>query len=172
MLMHMLDAAAEGPEKRFAPMTAYRAWAGWTALIDGGGYQVKHVAARRDVLSPESAVRVLCEVYARAVMEVALAMYFDRCDSRVDVEVMLQMVDAFGQEVAEEVYRRVAAVGPVVPYAGRAPSGVIVERGTYGAVDECAQRGTGEAVLGAGAEGSGDAATAGGAESGESDATR
>jgi hypothetical protein len=168
-LMDTGDGAAEGPQKRFAPMTCYRAWAGWTAVIDGGGYQVKHVAAKRDVLSSESVVRVLCEVYARAIMEVALATYFDRVDSKVDVEVALQILDAFGLEMAEEVYRRVQAVGPVVPYAGRHPGGIVLTRGTttYAEHEKC---GASEALPSESAETGSDPAAAGSAESGESDA--
>lgn len=111
------------PEERapFSVMAAYRAWASWVALLDGGGYQVKHVVARRDSITAETAVRVLCEVYARAVFEVALALEFDKADSKVDVEIMLQIIDAFGRSVGEEVYARVGAIGPVVPYAGRMP---------------------------------------------------
>ena len=134
-MIRLMDQAPPDAPKPFSVMVAYRAWAQWTAVLDGGGYQVKHVVAKRDVLSLESAVRVLCEVYARAVFEVALAMRFDRVDSKVDVEVMLQIVDAFGQEVGEEVYARVRAVGPVVPYAGRTPMGAIETARALGCVD-------------------------------------
>lgn len=126
-MSRLMDEVLPGAPKPFAVMTAYRAWAHWSAVLDGGGYQVKHAAAKRDVLSSESALTVLCEVYARAVFEVALAMHFDGVDSKVDVEVMLQVVDAFGPDYAEEVYARVSAMGPVVPYGHRSRVGGFVD---------------------------------------------
>lgn len=98
----------------FGVMSCYRAWSHWCAHLDGGGYQVKHVAARRERLSHEQVVMPLCEVYSRAVFEVALALEYDRCDTHVDHEVLLQIVDAFGLAMADEVFVACEKVGPVV----------------------------------------------------------
>lgn len=97
------------------PTTAFRAWSGWTALIDGGCYQVRHIAARRERMSLSDAVKCLCEIYARAVFETAFGMFFSDVDSRADVEVLAQITDAFGPEIARRVAADVAEVGPVPP---------------------------------------------------------
>lgn len=110
----VMDCEGAGAANPFGVMSCYRAWSHWCARLDGGGYQVRHVSARVDRLKADKAVEVLCEVYARAVFEVSLAMCFDNCDSRVDHEVLLQIADSFGRPVAERVYERVASVGPVV----------------------------------------------------------
>lgn len=98
----------------FSVMACYRAWSHWCAKLDGGGYQVRHVAARKDRLTHEQLLDPLCEIYARAVFECALSMNFDRVDSHVDHEVLLQILEAFGLQTADDVYRAVEKVGPVV----------------------------------------------------------
>lgn len=104
-------------EKRhpWLPTTAFRAWSHWTAQIDGGCYQVRHVAERRERMSQADAVKCLCEVYARAVFEVAFGIFFSDVDSRADIEVLTQITHAFGANVARTVAEEVSIVGPVPP---------------------------------------------------------
>lgn len=109
-----LDDTEAGKGHAFSVMSCYRAWSHWCAKLDGGGYQVRHVAAKKDRLTREQLLDPLCEIYARAVFECALALHFDRVDSHVDHEVLLQIVEAFGLSTADDVYRAVELVGPVV----------------------------------------------------------
>ena len=109
-----LDEGEEPQSQSLSVLTAYRAWSHWCAKLDGGGYQVRHVAARRERLSREQVVNPLCEVYARAVFEVSLALHFDGVDTQVDHHVLLQIAESFGLSTADEVYRLVSGVGPVV----------------------------------------------------------
>lgn len=98
----------------FGVMACYRSWAHWCARLDAGGYQVRHVAHRKDRLQPDQILEALCEVYSRAIFEVALAMEYDKMDSQVDHQVLLQITEAFGLAVADEVHRWVNELGPVV----------------------------------------------------------
>lgn len=109
-----LEETEEKEGHAFSVMACYRSWSHWCARLDGGGYQVRHVASRKDRLTKEQAIEPLCEVYARAVFEVALALEYDGVDSQVDHHVLLQISESFGLGMADEVYRRVTAIGPVV----------------------------------------------------------
>lgn len=103
----------------FGVMPCYRAWAYWVARLDGGGYQVKHVVARRDMLTGEQIVTALCEVYSRAVFETSLSVHFEGIDSKADEEVITQIAIAFGELVAQDVITWTAKHGPLVQHASR-----------------------------------------------------
>lgn len=109
-----LDDASEAKSHAFSVMSCYRSWAHWCARLDAGGYQVRHVAHKKDLLKPDQIVEALCEVYSRAVFEVALAIEYDKVDSRVDHQVLLHIAESFGLAVADEVHRWVSELGPIV----------------------------------------------------------
>jgi hypothetical protein len=93
---------------------AYRAWAHWVSVVGYGGLQVAQIrAGAPDV---ETARPMLCEVYARAVMETVMAQVFDQTDSRADVAVYMLVHELYGMDVADDTVNAV----------GRAPYGVLV----------------------------------------------
>lgn len=92
--------------------SAYRAWAYWVS--ENGGYGGLQVAQIRGAdVEPARARIMLCEVFARATMEVAIGEHFDRIDSRVDVAVLMLIEELFGGAEAEAVYKAVRERGPV-----------------------------------------------------------
>lgn len=97
--------------------SSFRAWAAWANLQGCGCLQVHAVQSAftgREQVEREAFFVALCEVYSRAVNECAIALYFDRSDSQVDVHVATQIALAFSWDIADEVHARVAAAGPVV----------------------------------------------------------
>ena len=92
---------------------AYRAWAHWCNKAGVGGMQVANIAVAREHMEKEMVLMCLCEVYARAVMEVAIGLHFSHADSQVDVLVLQHMSEMFDAGVAVLVQDRCSRVGPV-----------------------------------------------------------
>lgn len=95
------------------PMAFYRAWSGWCAKLDGGGYQV-HTAKWLENLDAPTRVDILCEVLARASMECALGLHFDHADMRTDILVAEQIRSIFDAPMLAQVVALVSAQGPLM----------------------------------------------------------
>ncbi len=91
---------------------AYRAWAYWVNVCNGGGFQVVQVRAAD--LPTEHNHLCLCEVYARATFETVLGLHFDSMDSHADDHVLNQIAELYSHELALSVREAVAARGPIV----------------------------------------------------------
>jgi hypothetical protein len=105
-------------QKSLTVPNAYLAWAHWVNLQNVGGLQVAAVhAAFNGRVSPDderARLVALCEVYARAIFETALAIHFDECDSMSDVQVATHIALHFSDDLAVSVHRACRAHGPTV----------------------------------------------------------
>jgi hypothetical protein len=105
-------------QKSLTVPNAYLAWAHWVNLQDVGGLQIVAVQqAFSGRVTPDderARLTALCEVYARAIFETALAIHFDEVDSMSDVQVATQISMHFSDELALAVHRACRAHGPTV----------------------------------------------------------
>lgn len=108
----MLELETVHPRPLTVP-NAYKAWAYWVGRCNGGGMQVAQLASFKGRLEDERITLGLCEVYARAQMELAIGLQYDEQDSRIDVAVMQLIEQVFNASTADEVHAKVKAVGPV-----------------------------------------------------------
>lgn len=95
---------------------SFRAWSQWANTQGCGCLQVHAVKSAfdgREATESDAMMVALCEVYSRAVNETAIALHFDRTDSRVDVHVAQQISDFWSWDIACLVHSQCAAVGPV-----------------------------------------------------------
>ncbi len=95
--------------------TAYRSWSYWCNACGAGnvGYQVGEIRNEADQLTPKQQLKMLCEVFSRATMEVSIGLHFDNLATDTDLLVLEHIAQMFGTDVRNEVVKEVYARGPV-----------------------------------------------------------
>lgn len=80
---------------------SWRAWAQAVAIVGFGGLQVAKI--KDACLDGMDGVYALTEVYARAVFETRMGMFFDNGDSMVDVAVEELIVSLYDTQTMDQV---------------------------------------------------------------------
>lgn len=99
--MHKLSPLKSGSTANNLPY-CYKQWAHSVSVCGGGCFQVSTV---RDVdgLTPKEIRDALTEVLARATFEVVFGIHFDGISSDVDMFVVSQILELFGDHVLRNV---------------------------------------------------------------------
>lgn len=96
------------------PVTAFQNWARFTGILGYGVLNVSTVAktAGNAYNADPEIPDMLAEVYSRAIFEQQFALHFDRSDTMVDLLVLQQIRETFGDAAALATHAYVAEHGP------------------------------------------------------------